>query len=505
MLRTLLAVSIATLTFAASGCSSDKHTDAPADSGPSVHDASGAAFFRVIAPVPNQLQPPGGHTPLRRTYFQALTDDGSVVLGGSEMFDAPDGSIVGEGTEAFRWTAEGGTVGLGFLPECDRKDPFLSQAQASAMNSDGSILLGSCTATAEAMQTNPLFRWTQASGLARIDGPPGLSIARWSALSSDGSVGVGIAQPGPVDGTLPSQTFRWTQATGAIGLGTLPGADESDPYGGVTRDGKSIVGHSGNDIFRWTEATGMVALPRPTGFDQCMPALARGDIDAALVVGRCSNATTSQYFVWIGSAAPKQVSLPPGAIAADDPGVALGGDLVYGTLSYSGDKRRGFRWTEATGSIELGFDGYESCGVAGRPYLAGTTSADGKVLIGDCGSLLDGGAIARKAFRWTESSGIAPLAPLPGYDGTMSRSLSADGSIITGQSTNSTDPADMVGVVWDRAGTPTSFIDLLTSSGIDAQGFKTIEVIVSPTDSHLFYGLGTTPGRELRAWIARLP
>jgi probable HAF family extracellular repeat protein len=477
------------------------------DSAPPADDDAGIVSFHVIDPVPNHLRNPAGRTPLLRTYMSSMSNDGSVLIGGSQLFDAPDGSIVGEGSESFRWTATSGTVGLGFLPECDRHDPFVSRSEPSAMSSDGSVLLGSCIAMEGDVQTSPLFRWTQPSGLVRIDGPPGLPMARWSAISADGSVAIGAADSWPLDPTRRSQAFRWTQTKGAVALGTLPGADSSDPYGGMTPDGATVVGISGDDIFRWTEATGMVALPRPSGFERCVPTLGRANVDPTLISGRCTDATSSQYFLWMGTSAPKAVTLPPGGVAEGEPAVALGGTVVFGTFRDATDRTRGFRWTPTSGATDLGFDGYEACSVSPGVYVGRSASENGKVLMGNCGTELDGGTIARKAFRWTEGSGIVALAPLPGDDGTMSDSLSADGSVITGVSVDSRDPVSprMVGVSWDAGGKPTSLNDRLTSLGIDLQGFKIVFVFVSPTDRHLFFGTGTTREGEMRAWVARLP
>ncbi len=275
----------------------------------------------------------------------------------------------------------------------------------------------------------------------------------------------------------------------------------------MTADGKTIVGLSGHEIFRWTEATGMVALPTPAGFDHCEPVLRHGYVDVALVAGRCESATDSQFFLWTGISAPKAVALPPGALADGDPGVLADGTVVVGTFRDAVQKTRGFRWTEATGPIELSLDGYGGCSVTSGVDLGRSASANGKVVIGDCGRLLDGGAVARTAFRWTEASSIAPFSPLPGDDGTLSTSVSEDGTVITGASIHTPDPTHVVtvGVLWDESGKPTSMVEHLTTSGLDLHGFQITVVMVSRVDKHLFSGTGTTSDGQLRSWIARLP
>jgi probable HAF family extracellular repeat protein len=64
------------------------------------------------------------------------------------------------------------------------------------------------------------------------------------------------------DDTGRSQAFRWTEATGTVGLGSLPGFEESS-----LADGKVVAGQlihratvASLQAFRWSEASGMVLL-----------------------------------------------------------------------------------------------------------------------------------------------------------------------------------------------------------------------------------------------------
>lgn len=78
-----------------------------------------------------------------------------------------------------------------------------------------------------------------------------------NGISADGSVVVGRSRN-------DEEAFRWTQATGMVGLGTLPGGAFSSFALGVSADGSVVVGTtSGSNFgqaFRWTQATGMVGL-----------------------------------------------------------------------------------------------------------------------------------------------------------------------------------------------------------------------------------------------------
>src|SRR5262249_31941484 len=60
------------------------------------------------------------------------------------------------------------------------------------------------------------------------------------------------------------KAFRWTAASGMVGLGFLPGGDESTASG-AKAEGTVVVGQAGeasgqHQAYRWTAASGMVGL-----------------------------------------------------------------------------------------------------------------------------------------------------------------------------------------------------------------------------------------------------
>jgi probable HAF family extracellular repeat protein len=125
----------------------------------------------------------------------------------------------------------------------------------SGISADGSVIVGTTG--------NEAFRWTQSSGAVGLgflaDDHHG-SIA--TDVSADGSVIVGGSY------TMPSfriSPFRWTQETGMVGLGSYP--DEwfgwYDLANGVSADGSVIVGRvdgTTRQAFRWTQSSGIVGL-----------------------------------------------------------------------------------------------------------------------------------------------------------------------------------------------------------------------------------------------------
>jgi uncharacterized membrane protein len=269
-----------------------------------------------------------GHLPgATYTYSAALavSADGSTVVGESR---APGG--VWE-CEAFRWTAAEGMVGLGFLTASG------IHSTASDVSADGSVVVG--TSFSPAGQEEPFageepFIWTAGTGPAPLlaaPGSPGRSIA--TAVSADGSVVLGMTETAPLpevfrwtagqgvdDPGLPrgdpaamsadgsvvvgtdyatARAYHWTEATGAVDLGNLPGNDLNTFASDVSADGSVVVGSvmvplptdDYGQAFRWTEATGMVTLGPIQESDSHARAVSA---DGSIVVGSHSD----EAFIW---------------------------------------------------------------------------------------------------------------------------------------------------------------------------------------------------------------
>ncbi|MFL5284729.1 MAG: hypothetical protein ACJ8AW_28030 [Rhodopila sp.] len=180
----------------------------------------------------------------------AISGNGQAVVGNSW----------GASTyQAFRWTTATGTVGLGTLPGD-------THSWANAVSADGSVVVGS-----SAGMNTTAFRWTAAAGMAGLGVLAGDTDSWATAVSADGSVVVGSS--GHYDAYAwyawahYEQAFRWTAATGMIGLGILPGYVDSQATA-VSADGSVVAGDSYSDsiwtlhqqALRWTAATGMVGL-----------------------------------------------------------------------------------------------------------------------------------------------------------------------------------------------------------------------------------------------------
>lgn len=166
-----------------------------------------------------------------------------------------------------------------------------------ATSSNGQTIVGTGRYAALAGRTYA-FRWTPTGhtdlGSLVLDGT---SVA--TDVSADGSVVIGWTASAQRPGAW--EPFRWSAATGMVGMGFLPyPGNHSGRATAVSADGQVIVGWTGYQgyprAFRWTSASGMQPLPLrwPTStFDSYAHAVSS---DGSVVLG--TDATESGYFVW---------------------------------------------------------------------------------------------------------------------------------------------------------------------------------------------------------------
>ena len=227
------------------------------------------------------------------------------------------------------------------------------------------------------------FRWTATGGMEDIGTGPGRYYSIAHGVSADGSVVVGEV----FDTNFVLHAFRWTSATGMQYLPPVPPAlGDSDVARAVSADGSVIVGESEYDegdfhAFRWTAATGTVDLAFLT-------------LDAWLMYAR--------------------------SVSAD-------GSKIAGE-SYMGPARAFvWNWPAPSGQqLTLIDSTWASSGNIGYAI-----SADGSVVAGK--AYLDSGI---RAFRWTEASGMMDLGTLPGDNNSMATAVSANGTAVVGWSSS---------------------------------------------------------------------
>lgn len=199
----------------------------------------------------------------------AVSADGSVIVGVS----------FGQTHEAFRWSNAGGFEGLGVL------------TWAFGVSPNGSIVTGIGGV------------WQEGMGWSELPVPPdpiyedGRTIGR--SPSADGSVVAGTVNPPGGGGFV--EAVRWT-TEGAQPLGFLSGGSSSF-VNGMTSDGTTIVGSSYTDGFtlleayRWTERSGMISLGDLPG-GEVLAAANDVSADGSVIVGLATDELGDVAFLW---------------------------------------------------------------------------------------------------------------------------------------------------------------------------------------------------------------
>lgn len=310
-----------------------------------------------------------------------------------------DGGVVvgnantgGGNVQAFRWTPLGGIEFLGDLPG----GPV--NGQARGLSADGSVVVGTGV-TAAGFQA---FRWTAATGMVGLGTISGSTSSQGMAVSASGDVVVGSGG---------FEASRWTSSTGMVGLGQLPGGVEGQANA-ISADGTMIAGESGSGLgrypFLWTVATGLVSLGAVPG--QCPNSFANGiSADGSTVVGRIYCANTEAY-VWRAGTGMVAIGDLPGGLFSSEARAASGdGSVVVGTgLTNSGSEA--FIWTAGDGMRRL----------LDVLVERGATGLDGWILQDARAISADGQWIAGRAYgqipgedQATSHAFLANMAPVP--------------------------------------------------------------------------------------------
>ncbi len=249
--------------------------------------------------------------------------------------------------------------------------------------------------------------------------------------------------------TVPYGAFRWTEASGFVDLGVLPGQDAfSVSYAfAVSADGSVVVGSSGVDSqpFRWTLGTGMVRLALPNG----LPADSEGS----------ARAVSDDGSIMVGS---------------------VGNSPITNVV----------RWT-AAGEVEL-IEPSRDASVSGM-------SADGEVIVGDADV-----AGVSEAFRWTRAGGIVSLGRPSECTTTESHAVSGDGRVVAVICSR---PDGERSFLWDVEGGYRRLEDVLGSIGVDVSDADVVGATDLAFDGSTILGFTQLGGdrQQSRPWIARIP
>ncbi|MBL8759956.1 MAG: hypothetical protein JNL50_01510 [Phycisphaerae bacterium] len=177
---------------------------------------------------------------------------------------ADGSSIVGvgttqRGTRGFLWRASTGTmIDLGTLIQ----NAAALASDARAISADGSVIVGSATATSGGSQE--AYMWTQQTGMVSLGRLPDAVNSFASDMSVDGRYVTGSCDVFTQDdgGAI---MYRWSAASGMVPIDSLSDDFESGTPQGISADGRVIVGTTipqsdGQRCFIWREGEGIVGL-----------------------------------------------------------------------------------------------------------------------------------------------------------------------------------------------------------------------------------------------------
>lgn len=329
---------------------------------------------------------------------------------------------------------------------------------------------------------------------------PGLDVSEARGISDDGRTVVvqsfDSAQGGG-PGTVGLVGRADTRATTPVGL--LPGANFSTGFA-ISGDGRSVVGASGT----WGTPFQAYRLERGSS----SPLIGLGD-------------------------------LPGGRFASQAFAVSRDGGVVVGFGEVDGPISRGFRWTSATGMVELRVlpgnnlstafgisrDGRTAVGYSGDTttfrfeptawtpngtpralgLLAGSFGrandvSDNGVVVGASSSPNTSGPFFTEATRWTASGGPSGLGDLPGGDFfSTAEAVSADGAVIVGASFTE---AGLEAFLWTERTGMIPLADYLTGAGVNLKGWTLTSAYDVTPDGRTFVGVGVNPSGQSEGWVA---
>ena len=350
--------------------------------------------------------------------WQAISADGSIVVGGN-----------------YRWTALSGSHHLGTLPGA-------LSSSAHGVSADGSVIVGN--------SGGKPFLWTETGGMQEIDIGAGYSGGSANAVSADGSVVVGYGKT-----PTGSEAIRWTVTSGVQGLGYLPGEEYISSATGVSSDGTVVVGASKSELsgpynyeaFRWTSYADMVGIGElPTWYRS----IAWGvSADGKVTVGYCIYSGGTIAFRWTESGVVQLLGdLDGGRRESTAYAVSADGSTIVGSSVTSGSTddmiHEAFVWDEAHGIRNLKDVLETECGLDLTGWLlteAKGVSADGLTIIGN-GYNPDG-----IAQGWIATITEPATPPIADADGPYTIYV---GDTLTLDASGSTDDYnDIVSYVWD--------------------------------------------------------
>lgn len=348
-------------------------------------------------------------------------------------------------------------------------------------------LILASTTTAGAAATAPMFQ-----GLGMLGSSQSASEAY--GISADGRLVVGRTRVTRPRSLTHEEAFIWTAETGMVSISSATGTGQGLCARAVSADGTVVVGtdSSGSKpkAFRWTQAEGMTFLDTPPTKESFAYGVSA---DGSVIVGQVG----VQHLTFI-----HDPDLEPKAVCWDSTGMTTLGNGRASGVSADGSviAGNGFRWENGVVTP------------VGPESLVQGMSADGSTIFG----------VHRDGpFRWTAATGMVDLGRIPGstpsaapYYDSIPYASSLDGAIIVGGGRGwypnvDRTPASNVGgpaYIWDAVHGMRDLRELLVSEfGFDLTGWTLEAATGISADGLTLTGFGINPQGCPEAWIAHLP
>jgi probable HAF family extracellular repeat protein len=357
----------------------------------------------------------------------------------------------------------------------------------------GLFTFGLAPSTAGPVLAGPSAANSQTASFHGLGQMPGACCGTYAGgLSGDGSTIVGEAYVAL--NSSKTEAYRWTVTGGYQLLGDLGSASTGSAAYAASFDGSVVVGEApvGTNsfgAFRWTAAQGMMALPLPMIF-----AYAVTD-DGTMVAGDQYWWKTSGQTGNFGSCSDSQIGLSMVDLSAD--GSVAAGSGPFGT-PFMGDFYNAYRSTP-TGNCQ-NIDAHS------RNSDAGGISADGQVIVGE--EQIGGPYLA---FRWTAATGMVDLGDL---GGGLSRAdaTNRDGSVVVGHSLTSGKTSSTQTFIWTARCGMQDLQTVLEKQGAKIPNGWIIQIATDISeDGTVIAGYGISPPRagfkfgQTEPWRAVLP
>ncbi len=336
----------------------------------------------------------------------------------------------------------------------------------------------------------PQGLFAQAVVEAIPDFPEG-NFTKVEGISADGQTLVGNAS---IDSTrFTRHAFIWTRSGGLVDLGGYPGADTVSFAVDASANGNTVAGYAKNTdnrdmTFSWTVASGLV----PIGFlpgGTSSKAIGISD-DGTAIAG---NGSGSRGFFWTATNGMTDIgNLDPDNDFASVYGISGDGNTVVGFSRDADNRPRAFAWTPGGGMVNLGvLPGYDAS-------IARDASTDGSVLVGSA-TLNDPNGQIIQACRWVNGV-IEPLGWLPGpLQRTRAYFVTDNGNTVfgTGIGTDSTSGV----FIWTQQDGMRDLESYLSEEqGVNLNGWLLGSLAGISGDGRVLTGFGISPEGRTKSW-----